>query len=122
MTTTLYERLGGEAAVSAAVVDFYRRVLDDPLLAPFFSGISMEALIEKQIAFMTMALDGPHRYSGRDLAVAHAPLVHRGLGDAHFDAVAGHLQQTLDALEVDAATSGEVLAIVSGTRAAVLGR
>ena len=119
---TLSARLGGEAAVEAAVVRFYEKVMDDPSLAPFFSGLQMDKQIEKQIAFMTMAFGGPNRYTGRDLRTAHAGLVARGLGDAHFDAVASHLAETLRELGVDDATAGEVLAIVAPTRGDVLSR
>jgi globin len=37
-TINLYEAIGGHAAVVAAVDVFYRRVLADPELAPFFPG------------------------------------------------------------------------------------
>jgi hypothetical protein len=33
---TLYERIGGQPAVQAAVGRFYERVMADPSLAPFF--------------------------------------------------------------------------------------
>jgi hemoglobin len=104
------------------VVRFYEKVIADPSVAPFFAGFDLDAQVKKQIAFMTMAFGGPHRYTGRNLRVAHAPLVERGLGDAHFDAIGGHLKATLDELGVDAATTGEVLAIVETTRKDVLGR
>lgn len=117
---TLYERLGGEAAVAAAVARFYEKVLDDALLAPFFDGLDIARLIDKQVAFMTMAFAGPSRYTGRDLRLAHAPLVRRGLGDAHFDAVAGHLAATLRELTVAEDIVNEVLEIVSTTRRDVL--
>lgn len=119
---TLYERLGGEAAVEAAVVRFYEKVMANADVAHFFDGLDMEAQIEKQIAFMTMAFGGPNEYTGRDLRTAHAKLVKRGLGDAHFDAIASHLKETLEELEVAEETIVEVLAIVDGTRDDVLGR
>lgn len=119
---TLFERLGGEAAVQAAVVSFYGRVLDDALLAPFFAGLDVDALIKKQIAFMSMAFAGPHRYSGRDLRTAHAPLVQRGLGDQHFDAIGRHLRSTLEELRVDAGAIAEINSIVESTRVDVLSK
>ena len=79
----------------AAVSLFYEKVLADPELAPFFEGMDMPELIHKQVAFMTMAFDGPHDYTGRDLATAHAPLVKRGLTDKHFDRVAVCLKDSL---------------------------
>lgn len=119
---SLYERLGGEAAVAAAVVRFYEKVMEDPSLSPYFDGLDMDAQIQKQIAFMTMAFGGPHRYTGRHLRAAHAGLVQKGLGDAAFDAVALHLRTTLEELGVEAGLVGEVLEIVGGTRNDVLSR
>jgi hemoglobin len=117
---TLFERLGGEAAVEAAVVRFYEKVMEDPSLAPFFDKLDMDAQIKKQIAFMTMAFGGPNKYTARDLRTAHAPLVARGLGAAHFDAIATHLRETLGELGIDSGTVQEVLAVVDTTRGDVL--
>jgi hemoglobin len=122
VAASLYERLGGESAVEAAVIGFYERIMADASLAPFFTHLDIDAQIKKQIAFMTMAFGGPNRYSGRDLRDAHKGLVSRGLGDGHFDAVAHHLKATLDELGIDAATAGEVLGCVGGFRNDVLDR
>src|SRR5687767_12327147 len=97
---SLYERLGGETAIMAAVDLFYKKVLADELTRPFFEGLDMNAQIAKQIAFMAHAFGGPEYLKGRDLRTAHASLVARGLGDQHFDAVAGHLRSTLNELGV----------------------
>jgi hemoglobin len=120
---SLYERLGGETAIEAAVVSFYDRIMADESVAKFFAHMDMPAQIKKQIAFMTMAFGGPSKYSGRDLRTAHAKLVRDGgLSDEHFDRVATHLADTLEELGVDAATSAEVMGIVGSTRGDVLGR
>jgi hemoglobin len=119
---TLFDRLGGEAAVEAAVISFYEKVMTDPSLAPFFEHLDMNAQINKQIAFMTMAFGGPNKYSGKDLRTAHAKIVAGGLHDKHFDAVAEHLRVTLAELGVDATTTSEVLDIVGGTRNDVMNR
>ncbi len=118
---TLYERLGGEAAIEAAVVRFYEKVMGDASLAPFFDDLDMGAQIKKQIAFMTVAFGGPRAYSGRDLRTAHRHLVARGLDGRHFDAVAGHLEATLVELQVERAAIDEVLRVVGSTRGDVLG-
>lgn len=70
---------------------------------------------------MTFAFGGTTEHTGRDLRHAHANLVKRGLNGAHFDAVAGHLATTLDELGVPSDVKGEVMTIVSGVRADVLG-
>ena len=118
----LFDRLGGEAAIEAAVIGFYERVMSDPTLAPFFDNLDMGAQIKKQIAFMTMAFAGPNRYTGRDLRTAHARLVARGLDDSHFDSIQVHLRSTLEELGIDDSTINEIAAIVETTRRDVLGK
>lgn len=120
--STLFERIGGVGAVDAAVDLFYRKVLGDPLLKPFFDGVDMKRQRAQQKAFLTVAFGGPNAYSGKDLRRAHAPLVARGLGDSHFSAVAGHLQATLKELGVQPDVVGEVMAIAASTHDDVLGR
>ena len=44
---SLYERLGGDAAVNAAVDIFYRKVLSDDRVNDFFDGVDMDAQITK---------------------------------------------------------------------------
>ncbi len=106
----------------SAVTLFYEKVLADPELARFFAGMDMPAQIKKQIAFMTMAFEGPHTYTGRDLAEAHAPLVENGLNDDHFDRASACLKASLEELSVSGTVIAEVLDVVERTRDAVLGR
>ncbi len=122
MVDSLYDRLGGEAAVEAAVDIFYRKVLGDPSISGFFDTTDMDAQRNKQKAFLSMAFGGPDEYTGKDLREAHAPLVEKGLNDNHFDAVAGHLDATLRELGVADDLIGEVMAIAGGTRDDVLNR
>jgi hemoglobin len=121
-TPTLFEELGGETGLMAAVDLFYTKVLADPVTRPFFDGLDMAAQTAKQISFMSRAMGGPEEYRGRDLRSAHAPLVARGLGDRHFDAVATHLAETLRELGATEGLVERALAIVAGTRNEVLGR
>jgi len=122
MSDSLFERLGGEAAVEAAVDIFYRKVLLDSSISHFFDTTDMDAQRVKQKAFLTMAFGGPKNYTGKELREAHAPLVEKGLGDEHFDAVAGHLDATLRELGVSDDLIGEIMAIAGSTRDDVLGR
>ena len=120
---SLYDRLGGQPAVMAAVDLFYEKVLADELTRPFFAGLDMEAQTKKQIAFMTRAFGGPSEYAGRDLRTAHALLVRdKGLSDRHFDAVAVHLESTLRDLGVARDLVAEVMTAVGGMRNEVLDR
>ncbi len=119
---SLFERIGGDAAVTAAVDVFYRKVLADDRINKFFETVDMERQAAKQKAFLTMALGGPHNYSGKDMRAAHAPLVAKGLNDSHFDAVMEHLGTTLTELGVPGDLIGEAAAIAESTRKDVLGR
>jgi hemoglobin len=120
--SSLYEQLGGQAAVDAAVDLFYRRVLADDRINLFFDGVDMDRQIAKQKAFLTMAFGGPHNYTGLDMRTGHAHLVARGLNDSHFDAVAENLSETLKELGVSQELIDQVMAIAGSTRNDVLGR
>lgn len=120
--TSLYEQLGGAPAIDAAVDIFYRKVLADDLLAPYFDDVDMERQAAKQKAFLTMVTGGPANYSGKDMRRAHAHLVAEGIGDAHFDAVVGHLAATLRELGVSDEKIAQVGALAESVRADVLGR
>lgn len=122
-TSSLYERVGGEPTIMAAVGILYEKLLADDLTRSYFEHMQLDALVKKQIAFMAWALGGPTEHRGRDLRTAHAHLVAtRGLDDTHFDAVIGHLATTLRELEIDDATVSEVIAALAPTRADVLDR
>lgn len=95
MSESLYDRIGGEAAVNAAVDLFYRKVLADDRINSFFADVDMEQQAAKQKAFLTMVMGGPNNYSGEDMRKGHAHLVERGLNDSHFDAVMENLGAVL---------------------------
>ncbi|MDD1607777.1 MAG: group 1 truncated hemoglobin [Methylococcaceae bacterium] len=119
---TLYDRIGGEAAVNAAVDIFYRKVLNDYRINRFFDNVDMEKQAAKQKAFLTMAFGGPHNYTGEDMRKGHARLVKMGLDNSHFDAVVENLGTTLEELNVPQELIAEVVAICETTRNDVLGR
>jgi hemoglobin len=103
---TLYDRIGGEAAVCAAVDRFYERVLADPELKGFFASVSMSRLKAHQFAFLSQALGGSRQYSGASMRDAHSRLA---IEQRHFDGVAVHLVETLRELRV----SDEIIAAVA---------
>jgi len=121
-TKSLYEKIGGEAAVNAAVELFYRKVLADYRINRFFDKADMEQQIAKQKAFFTMAFGGPNNYTGTDMRSAHAHLVKLGLNDSHFDAVMEHLGATMKELDVPDELISEAAAIAESTRKDILGK
>jgi len=122
MNQSLYEKLGGEAAVNAAVELFYRKVLSDKRISQFFEGVDMDNQAAKQKAFLTLAFGGPNNYSGKDLRTGHAHLVKNGLNSSHFDAVMENLGATLKELKVPEDLIQQAAAIAESTRNDILGR
>lgn len=122
MNPSLYERIGGEAAVRATVIKMYDKILDDPELAPFFENSDVDRLRQSQAAFVTYAFGGPNHYHGQSLRAAHKHAVEGGLSDRHFDLTAAHLKAAMQELNVAEDLIAEALAIVSATRADVLGK
>ena len=119
---SLFEEIGGEAAVNAAVDIFYRKVLQDDRIKQFFDGVDMDKQAAKQKAFLTMAFGGPNNYTGEDMRKGHAHLVARGLNDSHFDAVVEDLAATLKELNVADSLIAQVASIAETTRNDVLGK
>lgn len=95
---TLFEQVGGQAAVKTAVTVFYNRVADDSSLAQWFEGVDLSRLRAHQRAFLSAALDGPPVFAGRDLGEAHAGMA---ITDEAFDSIVQHLAVTLDDLGVE---------------------
>jgi hemoglobin len=122
VTTPLFEQLGGQAAVEAAVDAFYRKVLADDRVSHFFEGVDMDKQRAKQKAFLTMAFGGPHNYTGKDMRDGHAHLVKMGLNDTHVDAIIELLGGTLRELGVKEDLINQVAAIAESTRNDVLSR
>jgi hemoglobin len=119
---TLYEQLGGEPAVEAAVDVFYRKVLSDDRISRFFDDIDMDQQAAKQKAFLTLVLGGPAQYTGKAMREGHAHLVARGLNDSHVDAVVELLGATLKELGVGDAQIAQVAALANSVRDDVLNR
>ncbi len=119
---SLYERLGGDAAVDAAVDIFYRKVLSDDRVNGFFDDVDMEAQAAKQKSFLTMVFGGPNNYTGLDMREGHKHLVERGLNDSHVDTIIELLGATLKELGVADSEIEEVAAIANSVRDDVLNR
>jgi hemoglobin len=119
---SLYDDLGGAAAVSAALARFYPKVLADPRTSPFFEGVNMEGLKKRVEPFMALALGGPSNYHGPTLRQSHGRFVSKGLDDGVFDAFLGHFEEVMRDLGVPAEKIAEIMPIFHGARGEVLCR
>ena len=121
--SSLYDRLGGEPAVDAAVDKFYDKVLADDRIKHFFEGVDMVRQRAHQKLFLTYAFGGAPSYPGRAMREAHQRLVtDMGLSDEHFDAVLENLATTLKELGVPDELVTEAANIAESTRDDVLNR
>lgn len=122
MVHRLYEKIGGRTTISTLVRVFYEKVRADEKLSRFFGNTDMENLRARQAMFLTMLLGGAQRFTGRDLATAHAGARLKGMDDASFDALMKLFRESLEEINVESAYIDEVLTLLESTRNDVLGR
>ncbi|WP_439381038.1 group I truncated hemoglobin [Amycolatopsis lexingtonensis] len=108
--TSIYERIGGQEALTAVVDDFYERVLADAELAVFFTGTNLPRLKGMQVEFFTAALGGPDEYRGRPMKDVHRG---RGIEPHHFDLVAKYLTDSLLAAGVPQETAETIIGAIA---------
>lgn len=111
---SLFDKLGGAAAVDIAVDKFYERVLQDERIKHFFAETDMTKQRAHQKAFLTYAFGGTDKYDGRFMREAHKDLVEKqGLKDEHFDAVTENLMTTLKEMGVSEDLLAEVAEVAA---------
>lgn len=122
MTTenSLYARLGGYDAIAAVADTLLPRLMGDESLGRFWAHRGEDGLNrEKQLLvdFLCSNAGGPLLYTGRDMV-----LTHRGMSidDSDWVAFIGHLEATLDSLDVPAAERQDVLAFIESTKAEIV--
>lgn len=114
---TLYDKVGGTAALRIAVDRFYDRVLTDERLAHYFEGINETELRRHQVLFLGQALGGPKQYDGRDLAIAHAGL---SITSKDYDLVVSYLVGVLTELHVSADVLDALSAAVASLKPSIV--
>ena len=122
---SLYDRIGGDAAIDIVLDRFYRKILMDNSIRHFFDDINMSAQLEKQKIFLKMAFGGlgkEHPFKGDNLRESHRRLVAKGLNDSHFDRVLKHLKDTLYELDVPEHEINNMMETLESTRDDVLDR
>lgn len=78
----LWDALGQGTKLRAVLEDFYGRVYEDSLLAPFFHNVTMERAISKQYAFLRDVFTGKREYFGLRPFNAHHWMI---ISDDLFD-------------------------------------
>ena len=79
--------------MSRIVSSFYDRVLDSPILSPYFEKTDMRRLIDHQTKFIASIMGGPASYSNDVLERVHA---HLNIDQEAFDEMVLILGETLE--------------------------
>ncbi len=120
MSLSLFNRIGGQAAVEAAVNVFYQKFLHTPDIQPFFENIDTKQQEAKLRVFFTMILQREEDYSAERIREAHAPLVERGMNDYHFNIFISLMEETLIELNIPKELTEEFLDVAESFRKDVL--
>jgi hemoglobin len=102
----LYERLGGEPAITAVVDEFVNRTTTDARIKYRFFNTDPVSLKRLLVEFVCVASGGPCKYTGRDMTSAHAGM---DLVDDEFTALVENLIAAMDKFHVPDREKGEVL-------------
>jgi hemoglobin len=113
---TLYERLGGYDAIASVANDLLPRMQADAQLARFYQHRGEDGLRRSRqllIDFLCSRAGGPLYYTGRDMKITHKGMK---ISESDWSAFLGHLNATLDALQVPHAERVEVVALMQSTK------
>jgi hemoglobin len=116
---SLYERLGGLAAIEAVVEDFYANVASDERINGFFIGADaklVNRLLSEQICQVS---GGPCKYSGRDMITVHTGM---NITEAQFNALVEDLIRSLNKFNVGAQEQNELIKALGSMKGDIVDR
>lgn len=115
---SLYDRIGGEKALTVVVDDFVARAAANPKVNFLRSGAyaASTAFVTQLkghlVAFMGQAFGGPQKYTGRSMKDSHKGM---RITQGEFDALAADLKATLEKHKVGKAEMDEIMKIAAST-------
>ncbi|MDQ2952755.1 MAG: group 1 truncated hemoglobin [Chloroflexota bacterium] len=109
MAKSLFERLGGQGAITAVVEDFSARCAQDSRINAKFARTDILRLRSMLIDQVSEATGGPSKYTGRDMKTAHTDM---GVTAGEFSALVEDLVATLNKFGVGKGEQDELLGIL----------
>ncbi len=109
MAKTLYERLGGQDAITAVVDDFTGRCAGDSRINSKFARTDIPRLRSVLIDQVSEATGGSAKYTGRNMKTTHTNM---GVTTGEFNALVEDLVATLNKFGVGKAEQDELLGIL----------
>ena len=114
----LYDRLGGQPAITAVVDDFIGNVSGDARINKRFANTDIPRLKTMLVVQTCAGTGGPCKYAGRDMATAHEGM---NVRSEEFDALVEDLVKSLDKFKVPAREKGELLGVLGPMKGAIVG-
>src|SRR3954468_14065624 len=105
-TKSLYDRLGGQPAITAVVAEFVANTTTDPRIMDRFFNTDAENLKAKLVEFVSVAAGGPVKYTGKSMEDVHAGM---DLVEDEFNALVEDLVKAMDKFKVPDKEKNEVL-------------
>src|SRR4029453_11887034 len=103
---SLYDRLGGQPAITAVVDDFFPNVAADNRINQFFARTDIPRLKRLLVEQICQGTGGPCTYTGRSMQAAHKGM---NITDAQFNVLVEDLQKSLNKFKVPDKEQGELL-------------
>ncbi|MDQ3816822.1 MAG: group 1 truncated hemoglobin [Acidobacteriota bacterium] len=114
---SLYERLGGQAAISAVVDEFVERVAADARLNQKFARSDIERVKLHLKEQLCVATGGPCKYTGLDMKTAHKNMK---VTEGEFNALVEDLVAALNKFNVPDAEKNELLGILGPLKSQIV--
>lgn len=115
---SLYQRLGGRAAIEAMVNDAIGNISADTRINRRFHDLDSAQLSKNLVDLVCERTGGPCVYTGKDMATAHEGM---HISDDEFDALVEDMVKSMDKFKMPAREKSEVLAMLGKTKNAIVG-
>lgn len=113
---SLYHRLGGYDGIAAFTDDFLSRATNDPVIVPFFKGLTtadLQRIRQHLVEQICSATGGPCFYTGKDMKASHAELE---ITPAVWNAFTGHLNETIAHFKIGDRERNELVAFINSVK------
>lgn len=115
---SLYERLGGQPAITAVVDEFISRVAADARINARFANANIPMLKQHLVELISAGSGGNVKYTGKDMRTAHEGM---HITDGDFGALVEDLVGALDKFKVPEKEKGDLLAVLGPMKGQIVG-
>ena len=116
---SLYDRLGGQPAITAVVDDFVGNVAADSRINGLFARTDIPRLKRLLVEQICAGTGGPCTYTGRSMQAAHKGM---NITDAQFNALVEDLQKSLNKFKVPEKEQSDLLAVLGPMKPQIVGQ